>query len=575
MCDIILYIAKSMPVQSPPKYKLARITIKKCVANATKKCIFLIIIVLYNSLFGFYSDKGWISLKNKHKFSYPDIKTKSLTKQIVIIIIAIMLVPLLALMYDIFFASRTDEIVFLDKEQRLETLMKSTNSHFTKDLESLETLPDEISSPILNNEFSKVVEPLVPTNRDIRFSLYVPRTEKITLIGFLHAYRNLSPKQEAQREKEIFANTKLGLVAAEVGKEPLFRISGSWDDQIVEYISPVVLNGKVVAVISAGERLNPFFYQSNYFRKLLRYFTLAVLALAMIGTVLIIRNITKGVDRLKQGLQLMEKDIHHLLPDMSGELGQVAQAVNRMAVGLTEKERLEEQLHQSEHLIALGRLATGVAHELRNPIGIIKTIAELMKQEYAQMSGIEEFTRAIDEQVDRQNFQIQELLDFGRPDKVSIKECSVNDLINGVLSFSAAMFREQQVNLELQLDDKLSKILADTEKLKQVFVNIIVNAAQAMPSGGNLKIITKETDHIIMISFSDTGEGIPPEEKSRIFDPFYTTKTTGTGLGLSISYQNVKLHGGTIEVDSELNIGSTFMITLPVTPQLFDRSDLL
>ena len=191
------------------------------------------------------------------------------------------------------------------------------------------------------------------------------------------------------------------------------------------------------------------------------------------------------------------------------------------------------------------------------------------------MSGIEEFTRAIDEQVDRQNFQIQELLDFGRPDKVSIKECSVNDLINGVLSFSAAMFREQLVSIELQLDDKLSKILADTEKLKQVFVNIIVNAAEAMPSGGNLKIITKETDNMIIISFSDTGEGIPPDEKSRIFDPFYTTKTTGTGLGLSISYQSIKLHGGTIAVDSDLNIGSTFIITLPVTPQLRDRSDLL
>ncbi|HBP62680.1 MAG TPA: two-component sensor histidine kinase [Desulfosporosinus sp.] len=512
-------------------------------------------------------------LKNKSRFSY--IKSKSLTNQIVIIIAAIMLIPLLALMYDIFFASRTDEVVFLDKEQRLETLIKSTNTEFTKNLESLGATPDDVSSTMLNSEFTRVVEPFVPTNLDIRFSLYIPRTEKITLIGFLHAYRVLSAEQEVQRETEIFANTKLGLKAAEMGNEPLFRISGTWNDQIVEYISPVVLEGKVVAVISAGERLDPFFYQSNYFRKLLRYFTLGLLALVMIGTLLIIRNITKGVDRLKQGLQRMEKDIHHLLPEMSGELGQVAQAVNRMAVGLTEKERLEEQLNQSEHLIALGRLATGVAHELRNPIGIIKTIAELMKQEYAQMSGIEEFTRAIDEQVDRQNFQIQELLDFGRPDKVSIKECSVNDLINGVLSFSSAMFREQQVSIELQLDDKLSKIFADTEKLKQVFVNIIVNAAEAMPSGGNLKIITKETDNMIIISFSDTGEGIPPDEKSRIFDPFYTTKSTGTGLGLSISYQSIKLHGGTIVVDSDPNIGSTFIITLPVTPQLRDRSDLL
>lgn len=511
----------------------------------------------------------------KNKLQFFSFIGNSLTNQIVIIIAAIMLVPLVALMYDMFFASRTDEVVFIDKEQRLEALVKSINYEFSKNLESRWPGSEDIPSTLLQNEFTRVVEPQVPANLNIRFGLYVPRTEKITLIGFLHNYRILSVEEEAQRERDIFANTKLGLIAAEMGKEPLFRISGSWDDQIVEYISPILLKGKVVAVISAGERLNPFFYQSSYFRKLLRYFTIVVLAIVMIGTLLIFRNLTTGVDGLKRGLRCMEKDIHHFLPEMAGELGQVAQAVNRMAVGLIEKERLEDQLKQSEHLIALGRLATGVAHELRNPIGIIKTLVELMKQEYSQMSGIEEFTRAIDEQVDRQNMEIQELLDFGRPAKVTIKDCSVNDLIKGVLSYSTVMLRKQKVSVKLQLDNRISKILADTEKLKQVFVNIIVNAAEAMPCGGELVIITKEVDNKVIISFSDTGEGIPTEEKLKIFDPFYTTKTTGTGLGLSISYQSIKLHGGTIEVESDTDKGATFIINLPVIPQFCDRSDLL
>jgi len=514
-----------------------------------------------------------ISLKKKKTLSF--FKGKSLTKQIVIIIAAIMLIPLLALMYDIFFASRTDEVVFLDKEQRLESLVKSINSEFSKSLESQWSGPEDISSATLNKEFTKVVEPQVPANSGIRFGLYIPPTEKITVLGFLHNYRNLSVAEEAQREKDILSATKLGLIAAQMGNEPLFRISGSWNDQVVEYISPVVLKGKVVAVMWAGERLDPFFYQSNYFRTLLRYFTLGILALVMIGTLLIIRNIITGVDRLKKELHLMEMDIHHLLPEMSGELGQVSRAVNRMAVGLIEKERLEDQLKQSEHLIALGRLATGVAHELRNPIGIIKTLVELMKQEYSQVSGIEEFTRAIDEQVERQAAEIQELLDFGRPTKVSIKECSINDLIKVVLSFSAAMLREQSISVELQFDHNLSKSLADTEKLKQVFVNIIVNAAEAMPAGGNLEIMTKQTDNMLTISFSDTGEGIPAEDKFRIFDPFYTTKKTGTGLGLSISYQSIQLHGGTIDIDSDPGKGSTFIINLPVIPPFCDRSDLL
>jgi len=501
--------------------------------------------------------------------SYKDFlssfKRKSLTNQLVIIFAAIMLIPLLALIYDIFFASQTDQVIFFDKEQRLAALVKSTNQELLKNLESLGIKPEHISSTLLHSEFTRVLEPYIPSNSGIRFGLYVPQTEKITVLGFLHNYRNLSQEEETQREKEIFANTKSGLAAAEMGHEPLFRISGSFDDQVVEYISPVVLKGKVVAVMWAGERLNPFFYQSSFYRKLLRYFTLGVLALVMIATLRTIRNITTGVDRLKQGLHRMENDIHHLIPDMSGELGQVARAVNRMAKSLTEKERLEDQLRQSEHLIALGRLVTGVAHELRNPIGIIKTLVDLMKQEYSQMSGIEEFTRALDEQVDRQDMVIQELLDFGRPTKVSIKECYINDLIMRVLSFSAAMLRKQQIKVQLKLDNKLPQILADTDKLKQVFVNIIVNAAEAMPDGGILDIVTKRSDERIIISMSDTGEGIPREDMLKIFDPFYTTKEAGTGLGLSISYQSIKLHGGMIEVDSAPDKGTTFIIKLPVT----------
>ena len=510
-----------------------------------------------------------------HKNLLSSFKRKSLTNQLVIIIAAIMLVPLLALMYDIFFASQMDRVIFLDKEQRLAALVDSTNKELSINLESSGIEPEDISSTLLHNEFTRVVKPYIPSNSGIRFGLYIPQTEKITVLGFLHNYRNLSQEEETLRERDIFANTKSGLVAAEMGNEPLFRISGSLDDQVVEYISPIVLKEKVVAVMWAGERLNPFFYQSSFYRKLLRYFTLGVLALVMIATLRTIRNITTGVDRLKQGLHRMENDIHHLLPEMSGELGQVAQAVNRMAESLSEKERLEDQLRQSEHLIALGRLVTGVAHELRNPIGIIKTLVDLMKQEYSQMSGIEEFTRAIDEQVDRQDMVIQELLDFGRPTKVSIKKCSINDLIMGVLSFSAAMLRKQKVKVQLQLDNKLPKILADTEKLKQVFVNIIVNAAEAMPAGGNLDIATRQNNEMVIISLSDTGEGIPGEDMLKIFDPFYTTKEAGTGLGLSISYQSIKLHGGMIEVDSAPNKGTTFIIMLPVIPQSSYGSDNL
>lgn len=512
-------------------------------------------------------------MREKNFFSV--FRQKSLTNQIIIIITAIMLVPLVALVYDIFFASRTDRVFFLDKEQRLESLVKSTNDEFTKNLNKLKLSPSEISPDMLHIVFSRVVEPHVSANSGIRFGLYVPKDEKITILGFLHNYRNLSPSEEAQREKEIFENTKPGLVATEMSKEPLFRITGSWDDQVVEYISPVILKGKLVGVMWAGERLNPIFYQSSYFRKLVRYFILVVLVLGIIGTLLVVRNITTGVGRLKSELQILESNLDHRIPEISGELGEIAQAVNKMAVGLSQKEVLEQQLHRSEHLIALGRLATGVAHELRNPIGIIKTLVELMKQEYSQVSGINEFTAAIDEQVDRQNLVIQELLDFGRPTKGVIKECSINEKIQGVLSFSAAMLRKQKIRVRLNLADNLPPLLADAEKLKQVFVNLIINAVEAMPSGGILEIATECHDNTLIITFADTGIGINSEEITHIFDPFFTTKPQGTGLGLAISYQNIKLHNGSLEVNSTPQQGTTFTIKIPLEQTSSEGGDYI
>ncbi len=499
-------------------------------------------------------------------------RQKSLTNQIVIIITVVMLVPFLALVYDYFFASKTEHGIFLDKEQRLKALVESTSEKITAELKNSGLNQNSITPDILNATFTRIVEPHLPANSGIRFGLYVPNSDNITVLGFLHNYRNLSKAEEAQREKEIFASTKSGLVAAEMSGESLFRITDTWDDQVVEYIAPIVLDGRVAAVMWAGERLNPIFAQSSYFRRLVRYFIIVVLALATAGTLLVVRSIISGVNKLKQGLNQMEKDITHRLPEMPGELGEVAVAVNKMAQSLVEKEKLEEQLRQSEHLISLGRLATGVAHELRNPIGIIKTLVELMKDEYSRVSGIDEYTAAIDEQVDRQNKVIQELLDFGRPTKTTLKPCSINDSLQGVLSFSSAMLRKQHIKVQLDLKPDLPVVLADNEKLKQVFVNLIINAAEAMPEGGSLKISTDYTDKEIIIKLADTGRGIEAGELPRIFDPFYTTKSDGTGLGLSISYQNIQLHNGKIEAESEPGRGTVFTVRLPLNQNASERS---
>lgn len=265
----------------------------------------------------------------------------------------------------------------------------------------------------------------------------------------------------------------------------------------------------------------------------------------------------------------MERDLSHPIPDLPGEIGQIAQEINKMAESLAEKEKLEEELRRSERLAALGHLVTGVAHELRNPIGVVKTTVQLMEKDFAHISETKEYVKVINEQISRSNRVIEELLDFGRPSKQIVQSASINALLEKVLTFTSSMLRQQRIQLKLQLDESIPAAEVDAERIKQVFVNLILNATQAMPDGGTLTIRTYHDNKWAYTDFTDNGQGIDSSELDSIFDPFYTTKESGTGLGLSISHQIVRMHGGHINVRSHVKEGTTFTVQLPL-PEILD-----
>lgn len=503
--------------------------------------------------------------------------------QFLLVITVLLIIPVLVMMYDIFFATRSDEIMLKDREEKLGSVIETivipnTKQQFSEALGSRDINSIKIKDRVayLKQAFDYSTSMLLPSNPGVRFGLFIPETGQIFVHGFLHQYRELSPDEQLTRERRVLKEANSGLIAVAASGKPLARLTSSLNDETFECLYPVSIGNKLVAVAWADERLHPIYAQSRLFRTLTRYFTLVALFFGGTGAILIIHNLSSLVSRIKDGLGKMEKDIHYHIPELSGEAGQIARAINKMASSLAEKEKLEEELRRSERLAALGRLVTGVAHELRNPIGIIKTTMQIMENDLKTVPGTKMFlnepTQIIYEQINRQNRIIQELLDFGRPSKPAIQSASINSLLEKILTFTSPMLREHNIKLIINFDQELPAVLVDAERIKQVFVNLLLNGIQAMPESGTLTIKTYGLEDWVCIDFIDTGQGIPPAEIGSIFDPFYTTKEYGTGLGLSISHQIIKAHGGVINVESTEGIGTIFTVKLHLDREMGDEA---
>ncbi|HEX9873059.1 MAG TPA: ATP-binding protein [Deferrimonas sp.] len=224
---------------------------------------------------------------------------------------------------------------------------------------------------------------------------------------------------------------------------------------------------------------------------------------------------------------------------------------------------IEEQLRRADRLSALGQLSAGMAHEIRNPLGSIRGTAEILQEGIDPADRRYEFTCILIKEVDRLNKVVQNFLDFARPSGGDRDLVDVNRLLAEVLTLTGPPALKNGVRTRLEAG-VVPEMEGDEEQLKQAFLNLVLNALQAMPSGGSLDIITAMSAGALEIRFTDSGGGIPPENLDRIFNPFFTTRGEGTGLGLAITHRIIQGHGGRIAVESRLGAGTTFILTFPV-----------
>jgi signal transduction histidine kinase len=251
---------------------------------------------------------------------------------------------------------------------------------------------------------------------------------------------------------------------------------------------------------------------------------------------------------------------------------------------------IEQQLAQSEKLAAIGRFASSIAHEVKNPLTPIKTFAEYLPQKHQDKDFVDKYSQIVSKEVNRIDSLVHQLLDFSKPSPLKLEEVDIHKLLDETLDLLSNDFIKHRINVEKQYfldanDRELKALITaniisgnsrqessclikiDANRMKQAFLNLFLNSIEAMPSGGTLTVSTNlcssGASKSVLIYVKDTGMGIPDESLKRIFEPFYTTKEKGTGLGLAIVYSIIKEHQGNIRVESEVGRGTMFVIELP------------
>ena len=351
---------------------------------------------------------------------------------------------------------------------------------------------------------------------------------------------------------------------------------------------------KVLGVLDVITSLQPMRELMASYRYKLGAVTVLIIAILWASiTFFLMIFVNKPIKQLLYHINLMTKgELDGTVPKFSSyELAILSDSFNRMTQNLrkargeledwahtletrveersNELKKVQHQLVRSEKLASLGELVAGIAHEINNPLTGILMYASLVQHDDRLDPVFKSDIAIIVRETERCARIVNGLLDFSREKSPKKKLSSITAIMNATLALVKSQSIFLNINIQTEYAPDLPDISVDPNLIEQVFVNMVLNAGQAMPNGGdlNIRIGTMSDNESIAVEISDTGYGIPEENLKKIFDPFFTTKENkGTGLGLSVSYGIIESHGGTIEVQSELGVGTTFTILLPVNP---------
>ena len=304
--------------------------------------------------------------------------------------------------------------------------------------------------------------------------------------------------------------------------------------------------------------------------------TLAIILVAAAGAAFLVLRFTQPIQELSTAARRVAAgDFNFRVPSAtrSDEMGALARVFNEMLAGLGRLREVESRLNQAERSAVVGRLASAIAHEIRNPLNYINLSLDHLRTSLApsnpeKRAVVEKLTGQLKAEVQRINARITEFLTYSRPAKLEMRPLDLRATLEDALRIVGAQAAESGIEIKLEQEGDVPRVVGDAESLRSLFTNLIINAVQAIDHdhrGGRLGVtLARDGAGRVRVGVSDTGAGIPEENLPQIFEPYFSTKETGTGLGLAIAKKSVEDHRGTITVESRPGEGTTFTVTLPI-----------
>jgi len=334
--------------------------------------------------------------------------------------------------------------------------------------------------------------------------------------------------------------------------------------EIMNAMQPVIRNNNIIGYVWANELTVNVEAQVKDIIKHIYWAIAGSVIVGITGIIFLLNQLMKDINSIKSGLIKIKENLSYRIFPPNGEIGEIATAINDMAHGLEERKILEEKVQRTDRLAVIGEMAAGLAHEIRNPLMAIKGFTQLQNEDITLVER-QEYIDIIIHEVDRMNHLIEELLGFSRPILDFVTRINVNEVLQNTLVLAEIRANGTDVLFKKELGSDLPEVMANEEQLRQVFLNVLINAIQAMDKKGNVIISScyEELADSVRISFTDTGPGIEPEDIKKLFDPFFTTKANGTGLGLSVANHLMLSWNGIILVESKIDHGSTFTLIFP------------
>lgn len=305
-------------------------------------------------------------------------------------------------------------------------------------------------------------------------------------------------------------------------------------------------------------------------------YTLAILLLSITITIVLVWRFTRPVAALSKAARRVARgELDFRLSDggRSDEIAKLTRQFNVMTEELEKTRSLQSQLQEAEKSAVVGRLASAIAHEIRNPLNYINLSLDHLRKKFApndtaRLQDFEKLTSQLKIEVDRINRQVSDFLRYSRPVKLDLRALEIRSVIEDSLRIVEPEAKEQGISLSLVERDQVPQVRGDAELLRSVFNNLLINSVQAMElNGGSLNVVTYRDGDFVRIEVKDTGNGIPDENLDKIFQPYFSTKETGTGLGLAIVRRIIEDHAGSLDIESEVGKGTTILVALPVVAE--------